>query len=348
MSLQFSVRYLLRTGLIARLAEFVVPVVLLGWDDPELKAELEAAGAEVHPLRPVQRGVRYERARSYMNLRYSSLLKSPSQPIWERRADLHRSFSTRIRRRLRKGLVEVGMAVPGASRWLCETESRLFWEDTNAREIAAWTDSLRPDAVFSLTPFLQNEETVVRVASLRGVPMIASILSFDNITARGWIAATFNRYLVWNRHNAAELRRAYPHVPQSDIEIVGSPQFDFYYSQDYLWEQAEWRRRLSLPQDAPVILFGGGHYFCAPHEPNFLLQLDDAIENNEISKRAVILFRCHPVDPIGRWLPILKKTRHVVRDDPWKLTGASGQVNVRGSDIQKLASTLYYSRVHVN
>ncbi|MBV8729711.1 MAG: CDP-glycerol glycerophosphotransferase family protein, partial [Acidobacteriia bacterium] len=157
-----------------------------------------------------------------------------------------------------------------------------------------------------------------------------------------------NRYLVWNRHNAAELCRAYPHVPQSDIEIVGSPQFDFYYSQAYLWEEAEWRRRLSLPQDAPVILFGGGHHFCAPHEPNFLLQLDDAIENNEISKRAVILFRCHPVDPIGRWLPVLQKTRHVIRDDPWKLTGASGQVNVRGSDIQKLASTLYYSRVHVN
>jgi len=348
LSIQFSVRYLLRTGLLQRMTEFAQPLVLLGWKDEELRGELEEIGAEVHPLIEAQRSREYQRVRSLINIWYKKHLNSPSGPIWERRADAHRDGTYRVRRRVRKQIFNALFTVPGAVKWLLAKERSMVNEHTNLDEIRRQMDMLKPDAALSLTPFLANEEMALRGCMDRQLPVCASILSFDNITSQGWIPLTFEQYLVWNRYDVAALLRGYPGVSKDIISIVGSPQFDFYSDPRYLWSDADWRDRIGLPQGRPVILFGGGHYFCAPHEPNYLLQLDRAIEDGELPRDAVILFRCHPVDPIERWIPVLDQTKHVIRDDPWKRGAISGHTNVRIYDIQKLASTLCHSAVHVN
>ena len=129
---------------------------------------------------------------------------------------------------------------------------------------------------------------------------------------------------------------------------MGAPQFDFYWDRSYLWEESEWRTQLGLPEGRPVILFGGGYFACAPHEPRFLAQIDAAIQAGEIPGNPIILFRNHPVDPIERWQSVLKDAKHVVYDDPWPTGRITGHANVRTRDIQKLASCLYHSCVHVN
>jgi hypothetical protein len=189
----------------------------------------------------------------------------------------------------------------------------------------------------------------VRVLAMAGVPSATAILSFDNLTTKPWIPVTFDLYLLWNRHNAGHLQNGYPQTAGRDVKIVGSPQFDFYWKPEYLWDEKYWRSRLALPPDRPVLLFAGGYFTCAPHEPQFLGQLDDAIEANEIPGRPVILFRHHPVDPIERWQHVLQHAKHVVVDNPWQL-GAKvlGHTNIVADDICKLASTLYYCGVHVN
>src|ERR1700722_4379085 len=97
-SIQFSVRYILRTGLLDRLREVAEPVILLGWHDKELESELKSAGAEVHPLIEAKSSKNYERARTWINLAYKKRLKTPSDTIHERRADVTQSPYTRIRR----------------------------------------------------------------------------------------------------------------------------------------------------------------------------------------------------------------------------------------------------------
>ncbi len=348
MSIQFSVRYILRTGMLDQIREVADPVILLGWRDDELEGELKKAGAEVHLLPEARIGNRYDRVRSWMNLLHKKRLATPSEPIWERRAGLGRSAYNRWRRRTRKAVFHAAFSMPGAVQWLPRKEQELWETDTNVKEIREQIDRLRPDAAFSLTPFLLNEEMVLRVCAQRGAPLCTSILSFDNVTTRGWMAVHFDRYMVWNRYNAAELRRAYPGVDPSQIEIVGSPQFDFYWNPAFCWDEESWRRQLSLPSGRPVILFGGGYFFCAPHEPRFLQQIDEAIDRHEIPHDPIVLFRNHPVDPIERWMPILKQAKHVVYDDPWPTGRISGHSNMRRRDIQKLASCLFHSSVHVN
>ncbi len=64
MSLQFSVRYLLRSGLLSQISDFAQPVILLGWADESLEGELRQAGCEVHSLNKAKWGAQYEEARA--------------------------------------------------------------------------------------------------------------------------------------------------------------------------------------------------------------------------------------------------------------------------------------------
>lgn len=348
-SLQFSVRYLLRSGLLRRLGEVAQPVVLLAWDDPELTAELEAAGCEVHPMVTSQWGDSYSRVRSYANESFKRRLASPSTAIRERRADLDRGRWTRVRRRIRRQCIHAALGAPGLERWLKAKEDALFWSDTNARAVARQVQSLKLDAAFTLTPFLFDEEMALRVAKQQGIPALASILSFDNLTTRSWMPFVADRYLLWNRHNAAELRRGYPEAANVEIRLVGSPQFDFYYDSSYTWPRQEWLGELGLEGGHRWVLFGGGYYTCAPHEPQFLSHLDEAITAGLLPDDVRILFRKHPVDPIDRWTPVLERARNVVYNEPWAVKSkVRGHTNVRRRDIEQLASTLYHCGVHVN
>ena len=348
MSIQFSVRYIVRTGLLDRLREVASPVILLGWRDEELRKEIAKLGCEVDYLNPAKAGPYYGRVRSWMNFIQKMRLKTPSEGIWERRRDLFRTPYNRLRRRVRRHLFHAAFSVPGSVATLRRKEEALWEADTNMRDIQVQMDRLKPDAALSITPFLADEEMVMRVCEHRGIPLCTSVLSFDNITTRGWWPVKFDKYLVWNRYNAGELRRAYPDVDPSKIGIVGAPQFDFYWNPTFCWSEDDWRRQLGLPPKRPVILFGGGHYFCSPHEPSFLRQIDEAISRDQIPGNPVILFRGHPVDKIERWLPVLNQAKNVVYDDPSPKAQVVGHANMSRWDIQKLASCLFHSQAHVS
>jgi hypothetical protein len=346
-SIQFAVRYVLRTGLLSKLSEFAQPVILMAWEDDELKLEFEASGAEVHALPKARFGLAYERVRTQVNLAFQDRLNSPSTPITRQLTEIYRPLPTRLRRQARDVFYRVQRVVENET-LLFEKESRLRLEDTNLKEFIACVERLKPDSLLSLTPFLDDESQLDRAALLQQIPACASILSFDNITTRGWIP-TFQRYLLWNRYNEAELRRAYPEAVNSPVNIVGAPQFDFYWDETYFWDEDKWQTQLGLPTERPVILFGGASYTIAPNEQEYVLAIDRAIEDRRLPDNPILLVRPHPVDPLERWQPTMRQTKHAVYNTPWASGAKSAAfANIRREDIERLTSTLKYSAVHVN
>jgi hypothetical protein len=348
LTIHLGVRYLLRTGLLSKLAEHVQPVVLLSWEDDDLWRELELAGIEVHRLPQPFFGTAHQRVRRQLDLLHQKRLRSPSTSIRERRIEKGISLSKLFVKRLRRAYHLTQLALPGQEARLLSEERRLLDHDTNLAVFVQLFDDLKADAVFSITPFTRDEELLLRAAELHSVPMVTSILSFDNITIRGWIPAKFGRYMVWNHHNVAQLRRAYPHVPSDQVRAVGPAQFDFYWDKSYLWNEDCWRQKLSLPADRPVILYGGGPSQILPHEPHLIMQIDDAVAAGEIPGAPIILFRRHPMDPVERWRSTMQSTKHVYYDDPWSTGENIKYGNITPDDIAKLVSTLYHSAVHVN
>ncbi len=346
---QFSLRYLLRSGLIERMSEYAQPVVLPRWHDAALWRDLEAAGAEVALLPDTAFDRAYTRLRRQIDLWHQPRIQSPSVAIDARRMAAQTKSSTRLRVSARDAYFRARLKRPGEPERLLKMERLSIWQHTNIREHAALFDQIRPDAIYSLTPYFKYDQLLLRVGAEAGVPLATSILSFDNLTTRGWLPVIFDAYFLWNAYNERELRRIYPEAAQSSATVVGAPQFDFYYDQSYVWDERRWRETLGLPPERPVILYGAGHANIVPHEPHWVAQLDDAIERGEIPGRPIILFRRHPNDPAARWTDVLDRARHVISDDPW--TQGETRVefaNIRRADIERLASTLAHSAVHVN
>jgi hypothetical protein len=346
---QFSIRYLVHTGLLARLTEFSDPVVLLSWDDPELIAALEAMGVEAHLLVSPQRSQAYLALRRRLDLLHERQLASPTSRIDWRRRDALRRPSSAVKHRIRRRLITTSFMVPGVADRAHTAEARLVRSETNLDEVGSQIDALHLDAVLSVTPYHQQEDLFLRSASLRSLPSLASMISFDNITTRGWIPVLFDRYLVWNHHNAAQIARAYPAVDHEQVVVTGAPQFDFYVGDEWRWSEDRWREELGLPADRPVILFAGGPEVIVPHEPSYLVDLDAAISRGEVPGDPILLFRRHPIEPIARWQPYLDRTRNVIMDEPWAVrTGDLTTSSATVDDIERLVSTLEHAQVHVN
>lgn len=347
-TIQFSVRYLLRTGLLARLTEHAQPVVVLGWDDATLRKDIEQHGIEVHALPATRYGAQYIQLRRKIDAWYYARLATPTTAIVRRRESVGVSRKLRLIKHARELRNLLYARMPGYATRLMTRERELLRTDTNYRDFEALVHSLRIDGLLSLTPFHRQEELIVRAAAAAGAKTCAAILSFDNVTVRGWIATLFDCYLLWNRHNVEQLLRGYPEARARRVEIVGAPQFDFYWKPEFCWDEATWRERMRLPPDRPVILYGGGPPVIVPNEPHLVMQLDTAIERGEIPGRPVILLRRHPADTNERWAGVVRDAKHVVFDEPWTSGEVPKYSNIRDADIVKLVSSLKHSAVHVN
>lgn len=345
---QFSVRYVLRTGLLEHLSEFTHPVVVVSWQDPGLYQELEQNGAEVHLLPESKYGSAYLRIRRQIDTWFERRLNTPSSAIDRRRMEVPRSPYLNTVKRLQRLKHRLVLALQDNERYMFEQERCFLQADTNLAEFVDLLDEIKPSAVFSVTPFHKYEDLLLRAAKMHGLPTSASFISFDNLTTRGWIPIIYDHYLVWNQYNLMELRRAYPEASEKPIDVVGAPQFDFYYDSNYIWEEVLWRQRLDLPMDRPVILFAGGPVNIVPHEPHILGQLDQAVAEGWLPYNPIILFRRHPIDELRRWQPILDEARHIVVDQPWQNHDVTKYANIDQYGIEKLTSTLAHSAVHIN
>ena len=349
LSIQFSVRYLLRTGLLEKIRTIANPVILLGWSDAGLQMELEQLGCVVYPLPKAVLNAEFSKLRKKIHIMHFDRISSCSTRIDRRRNNLIQPRFHRIKTTLRSFIYRMEDAIPGRFENLCQKEEISIHQNTNLSIFDELIMEIRPDFLFSITPYYLDEEFVCRAASSTNAKLSTAILSFDNLTTRPRIPVIFDQYLLWNDYNKQELIRIYPETITKNVIIVGSPQFDFYYDQSYLWDKKVWAQRLGIPENRPVILYAAGPKEIAPFEPQWVIQLDSAIESGEIPGNPIILLRRHPVDPPDRWTIIRQIAKNVIFDDPW--AGGKdimGQINVSRDDIEKLVSTLAYSNVHIN
>ncbi|MCF7822763.1 MAG: CDP-glycerol glycerophosphotransferase family protein [Candidatus Marinimicrobia bacterium] len=352
-SIQFSIRYVIRTGFLDRIRKFCDPVILLLMENKDLEAELKDSNVPYLITEPVQFSQDFTHTRNKINYWWQrKYLRSSNTAIDNYRNALidNKSLAKRIRIIVMHAYYIIKYGWFGGIELLIKEEEEKFTSHTQILDLRNKLLELKPDAYISFAPFLQGEEIIGRLVKSMGLPMCASILSFDNLLRKNRIPIRFDKYFLWNKDMETQLLRSIPGVSIEDVSIIGAPQFDFYYDETYIWTENIWRERLGLPPDRPVILFGAGFYKIVPNEHDWLRQLDNAVEAGDIKGKPIILFRIHPNDPLDRWMPILDKAKHIVLDKPWD-TGASGNLggtNITRYDIEKLVSTLKHSHVHVN
>ena len=152
---------------------------------------------------------------------------------------------------------------------------------------------IRPSVIVVTGAFQFEQPAIFAAAKDLGIPTLAYIPSWDNITTKNRMVFKYDGYLVWSEQTKKELHQYYPASKKAPVYVVGAPQFDIFFQKEFYETREEFCVSQNLDSDLPIIVYAIG-------SPNFLQEHHGAIE---IAKRIVagelgnvqMLVRPHPI-----------------------------------------------------
>lgn len=218
----------------------------------------------------------------------------------------------------------------------------------------------RPDIVWQTHLIALEEFPLAFAAKKKKIPLLGMIHSWDNITAKSGIRSVvsnrpgrmipirYDHMIVWNYIQKEELIRYYQYR-ESDISVVGVPQFDFYVQHTFS-SREEFCKRNGLNPAKKSILFACGSPFLLPKQEEVLEMLVSAMKNGKFQNVQLIL-RAHPATPMEFINRLVRNNPHAFAQFPSPAYGASRFQNGWQSgeeDGTELAETLRHCDVLIN
>jgi hypothetical protein len=155
-------------------------------------------------------------------------------------------------------------------------------------------DEHRPNLIVTGTPgYNRNDIHLLRAAKRKGIPTATVMLSWDNLTSKGYMGGVPEHLLVWSDLMADEAA-TYHNYPRERIRWCGAAQFDHYSGFRDRFDRAAWRRQHGIPEGSPLIVYGTINPGVLGHELNILKQIVAAINAGSIQPRPYLWIRLHP------------------------------------------------------
>lgn len=150
-----------------------------------------------------------------------------------------------------------------------------------------------PDVVFTMGPFQYDQPAVVVEARRLGIPVVAFVPSWDNITTKNRMIFRYDGYVVWSEQTRRELRDFYPASRGAPVDIVGASQFDVFFDRRFHRSREEFCADQGLRLDRPIIVYavGSPNLFKEHHGA---LDMAQRIERGELGDVQMII-RPHPI-----------------------------------------------------
>jgi hypothetical protein len=112
-----------------------------------------------------------------------------------------------------------------------------------------------PAAVVTTGPFQFEQPAVVAVAKNLGIPTLALIPSWDNISTKNRLTFKYDGYLVWSEQTKRELHEFYPHTRNVPVFVIGAPQFDLFFQERFQLSRAQFCAAQGLKPELPIIVY---------------------------------------------------------------------------------------------
>ncbi|MFN0086388.1 MAG: hypothetical protein ACKVX9_13455 [Blastocatellia bacterium] len=245
-------RMLLYTSFLDRLLPQAEPLILSD-------AVKEAAFPQSHPHRRLFQSVELPAAFPY---KYT-IARHFETYLWDHQG---LSFSRESFWRLKKSLESPRWQ--RAMRGIAKPLARLGIEDYSERTLAealihraapqaamAWLREAGASAVFVLYPFMERQMVMVAAAKRLGLPVIALITSWDNLSTKARMVFQYDAYLVWSEEMKRELHSFYPRTQTRPVTVIGAPQYDVFFRDEFQLSRDEFLRSYGLDPARPVILY---------------------------------------------------------------------------------------------
>jgi hypothetical protein len=216
-----------------------------------------------------------------------------------------------------------------------------------SREILAFIDRIRPDAVFvsPLVDAASAQVDFIKAARHVGVPAGVCVASWDNLTNKGLLRIEPDLVTVWNETQRDEAAK-YHAVPRQRVTATGAQLFDRWFKRRPSTDRETFCRTVGLPTDRPFFVFTGSSGFIseAGAEVAFTKRWLQAVRSsdNPAVANVGILVRPHPYNfkawaeedlqgvsattvwPRGPYNPIAEESRAVYYDTLYHAAGVFG------------------------
>lgn len=205
----------------------------------------------------------------------------------------------------------------------------------------------RPSVVVSTGPFQFEQPGVYSAAKNLGVPVMAYIPSWDNVTTKNRLVFDYDGYIVWNDKVKEELLDFYPAARRKPVYVVGAPQFDIFYQDRFYQTREAFCREQNLDPALPIIAYAIG-------SPNFLKEHHGAVHlAKEVAAGKLgnvqMLVRPHPIHDNAEMQRLFDQFRPRVQLQ--RSINAGKALNKRTQDIDQVVewiNTFRHADVVVN
>jgi hypothetical protein len=166
----------------------------------------------------------------------------------------------------------------------------------------AFLENQAPDVVL-VSPLIDaasDQVDAVRAARALGIPVIAGIASWDNLTNKGHIRVEPDAVTVWNERQKREAIELHGVRPDKVI-VTGAQLFDHWFERRPSQSRSEFCRMVGLPDDRPFVLFTGSSVFIArsEYEVPFVREWIEGLRasSDPRLRDLAVLVRPHPFNP---------------------------------------------------
>ncbi len=190
-----------------------------------------------------------------------------------------------------------GLAVLGVEHQLEDWLERVLLAYPRSLAATERFRASRPNVVVTTGPYRFDEPAVAAAAKAEGIPVLALITSWDNLSTKSRMVLKYDGYLVWSEQMRRELHHFCPASRGRPVFVIGAPQFDVFFQPRFRQSRAAFCAAHGLDPARPIILYGlGSPNFL--HEHHGAVQLAERLVAGELGD-VQMLVRPHPLFDTG-------------------------------------------------
>lgn len=283
----FQARMLLRSQISQRLLEAGAQLIVVA---PNATEEYFRQEFDHPQITLCESPGKYSRVEAYLiNLRQYFLMNPSLGGTLNQKNEAFRRTSPWFARFARAVNLVVGR-VALLRRAYMALEERIF----SGRDHDALLATQKPDLVVTGTPGYNRDDIhLIRAAKRHRIPTATVMLSWDNLTSKGYMGAVPDQLLVWSDLMAEEAVH-YHNYPRERITWVGAAQFDHYAKFLQSFDRLAWRRAHGIADEKALLLYGTINPALVPHEFNIVRGIVEQMKDGKFDKPIHLWIRLHP------------------------------------------------------
>jgi hypothetical protein len=257
---------------------------------------------------------------------------------WYNRNDTRREH---VRNEIIEWLAFIGSQSPFYG-WQNDYMARAKRQAWDMSAVQKQIDEVRPSLIVATSCVMWVEEPYLMLARDQGIPTLGCIQSFDNLSSRSFIPDC-DYYSLWNQRMQDQLVEYYPERATRNMNILGTPQFDFHVRPEFRWSREETLSKFGLKPGERYILYAANSYHQTPSEPLLIEEFARRCSEVPELKDHRIVVRFHPQDNFNRW-DRLKANNRIVLSQP----SEASYTFTSAKDQMLLVSSLAHADVSIN